>query len=564
MNDGLFGLFRRGRLAGIAPVLLALAVAGCGGDDADERVAAVPAGGYQTFSGGPPGGTAVVIPPEGREPDNLNPLTFNSTPAYQVVHLLFRALAKRDTTLSDYEPDLARSWELGPDSTTLTLRLREDVKWHDDVPVTAEDVVFTIERQKDPRTASPRRGDVARVVSAEAVDSFTVQVELERPGPSTVNALLETVPVPKHLLDTIPPERMSFAAFSRNPVGNALFRFGEWRAGQDLSVVANPDAPEGRPALDRVMLRFVPDVNAAMTELLSGQADMVKVPPEQAERVRGSDRVELHSAPRVRPAWIAWNTDRWPVNDPTVRRALLMGVNRPELAEALFGDEELAALSPIPETVRQHQREIRPIPYDPQRARQLLVQAGWRDADGDGILEKGGRPLRVEVEYNAGDPLRQDALIAMQAMLRRIGVDLVPRPYESTAWVDRLRKREFQGSFWGWGWGPGVMGPNAEMVFHSRSIPPGGPNFAGYSNPRVDALVDSLLVTFDPARASRMWAQLEQQVINDAVYAPIFLDPEYYGVNRRIENVKFRGIEWWEDVPYWYIPQEERLPRDRP
>jgi peptide/nickel transport system substrate-binding protein len=151
----------------------------------------------------------------------------------------------------------------------------------------------------------------------------------------------------------------------------------------------------------------------------------------------------------------------------------------------------------------------------------------------------------------------------MQAQLRRVGVDLVPRSYERTTWVERLRGREFTGSFWGWGWGPGVMGPNAEMLFHSRSIPPNGPNFAGYRNPRVDALIDSILVMNDSTRARGLWRSLEQQVIDDAVYAPIFLDPEFYAVNDRFANVKFRGPEWWEDVIFWSVPADKRLPRDR-
>jgi hypothetical protein len=107
----------------------------------------------------------------------------------------------------------------------------------------------------------------------------------------------------------------------------------------------------------------------------------------------------------------------------------------------------------------------------------------------------------VEVEFSASDPIRGDMLVAMQAQLRRVGVDMLPRSYERTTWVERLRGREFTGSFWGWGWGPGVMGPNAEMLFHSRSIPPNGPNFAGYRNPRVDALIDSILVMNDSTRA---------------------------------------------------------------
>ena len=544
--------------------LALLLAAACGGGD-DDRAAGVeppPPGGYQTISGGPPGGTLVVLAE--REPDNLNPLTYNSKPAGDVTHLIFRTLARRDTTLSDYKPDLAQSWELGPDSSSVILNLRRDVRWHDGRPVTAEDVVFTIRRQMEEATASPRQSDVSAVESVEARDSFTVVANLKRPGPYAVNALLEVMPVPKHILGDVPPSQLAAHPFGRNPVGNGLFRFGDWRPGQQITLAANEQAPEGRPALDRIVMRFIPDMNARITELLAGQGDLLeKLPADQRERVATGGNVEVHSAAKVRPAWIAWNTRQAPLDDVRVRRALLMGIDRKGLVRGLFGESGEVAESPIPARLKEHNPNVRPIPYNPAQAAQLLEAAGWRDTNGDGIREKNGRPLRIEVDYNTSDQTRADMLVAMQAGLRKIGVDLVPKPYESTTWVQRLRSGEFQGSFWGWGWGPGVVGPNAEAVFHSRSAKPGSPNFAGYRNPRVDALIDSALVTFDPATSKRLWAEFEQAVVDDAVYAPIFLDPELSAVNERFENVKFRGIEWWEDAPYWYIPQNRRLPRDR-
>jgi peptide/nickel transport system substrate-binding protein len=548
----------RPRILPIALVLLAALGACKGGARAPEQEAQS-AGEAKTFGGGPPGGVLVVL--ADREPDELNPLTYNSNPAFQAVRLMFRALARRDSTLSNYAPDLALSWNLEPDST-LVLQLRHDAKWHDGVPVTAEDVVFTIERQKDPATASPRLPDVVAVTHVEARDSFTVAVRLSRTGPYTINALLEVVPAPKHLLGDVPPEKMRFSGFGQKPVGNGFYRFRDWRAGQQLVLDANPEMPEGRASLDRVILRFIPDVNAAITELLAGQGDMMRVPADQKSRLEGAANVKLYHAPRVRPAWIAWNTRVPPLDDVRVRRALLMAIDRESIVKALFGGEGEAALSPIPSGLKEHSPSVRPIPYDPAEAKRLLDEAGWRETP-SGVRAKNGKPLRLQVDYISSDLTRQDVLVAAQSMLAKVGVELMPRAYESTAWVDRLRNREFQGSLWGWGWGPGVVGPNAETVFSSKSIPPRGVNFASYSNPRVDALIDSALVTRDTTKERAIWQQLEQTLIDDAVYAPLYLDPELYAVNARIHNVKFRGIEWWEDVPYWYIPVNERLPRDR-
>jgi peptide/nickel transport system substrate-binding protein len=514
-----------------------------------------------TLGGGPTGGVLIVL--ADREPDQLNPLTYSSNPAYQAVQLMFRPLARRDSTLSGYAPDLARSWEMQDDST-LVLVLRDDVHWHDGVRVTADDVVFTIERQRDAATASPRRADVSAVTRVAARDSVTVAVTLARTGLYTVNSLLEVVTVPRHLLGDVPAAELRNAPFGRSPVGNGFYRFAGWTAGQSLTLDADARKPDGRAAIERIIMRFVPEMNAAVTQLLAGQGDLIaKLPPEQKPRMQQAANVDVHLGPRVRPAWIAWNTRRPPLDDVRVRQALLMGIDRDALARGLFGDVGEPAYSPVPTVLREHDPGVTPVPYDPDGARRLLAEAGWRDANAAGVLQRGGQPLRIEVDFISTDPERRDVLVAMQSMLRRIGVDLAPRAYESSTWVQRLRDGNFAGSFWGWGWGPGVMGPNAEMVFHSRSVPPGGPNFAAARNPRIDALLDRVLVVRDSGEARNIWRELEQLMIDDAVYAPIYMDPELFAVHSRFRNVRFRGIEWFEDVPYWYIEPGDRLGRDR-
>ncbi|HEX5724956.1 MAG TPA: ABC transporter substrate-binding protein [Longimicrobiaceae bacterium] len=550
-----------------AVTVLALAAGACGGgnggDDkeAGGRSAAdeAPDRDYGTFGGGPPGGTLVVLW-EG-EPDNLNPITYDANPAYQVVHLVFRALGRRDSTLSRYEPDFLERWEQR-DPNTVVLHVRPGIRWHDGVPTSARDIVFTLERQKDEAVASTRAGDVEAVESVRMLDSMSVEVRLSRTGPATLNSLLEVVPAPAHLLDSIPPGRLRFAAFNSRPVGNGLFRFERWDKGQQVVVVANPDAPRP-PSLQRIVVRVVPDASARLTGLLNNEGDLLKPSAEQVAQIRNSSNVALHSAAKVRPAWIAWNVTKAPVNDVRVRRAFLMAINRPQLATAMFGTDSAAALSPLAPRLWEHGADVRPIPYDPAGAQRLLQEAGWVDTNGDGVREKGGQPLRLEVEYSSADPVRADALVFMQQEVRKVGIDLAPRPYERTTWVSRLRARDFVGSFWGWGWGPGVVGPNAKMIFHSGSIPPNGPNFAGYRNPQVDQLIDAVIVEGDSGRARAAWRQIEQALIDDAVYAPIFLDPEFYAANARFRNVRFRGPEWWEDVIYWWIPEDQRLPRDR-
>ena len=545
----------RALLVTFAAVLLTA----CGGDDSRDNVDAG-SGEHNTLGGGPPGGVLVVM--ADREPDQLNPLTFSSTPGYHAVHLMFRALAMRDSTLSGYAPDLARSWRMESDST-LIIELRNDVYWHDSTRVTADDVVFTIERQRDPLTASPRRGDVLAVTSVTARDSFTVAAKMNRNSIYAINALLEVVPVPKHLLEGVAPAELKNAPFSRSPVGNGFYRFTSWTPAQQLVMDVNANKPDGRAAIDRIIMRFTPDMSAALTQMLSNQGDLLRLPADQREQMANAANVEVYKAPRVRPAWLTWNTRRAPLDDVRVRRALLMAIDRDALVRGMFGEVGEAATSPIPAVLREHTPSVRAIPFDTAGAKRLLAEAGFRDTNNDGIVERNGQPLRIEVEYIASDQTRRDVLVAIQSMLRRVGVDIAPRAYESSTWVQHLREGTYAGSFWGWGWGPGVVGPNAEMIFHSKSIPPAGPNFAALRNPRIDQLIDAVIIATDTTAARAQWAELEQLMIDEAVYAPIYMDPELFAVHARFRNVKFRGIEWTEDVPYWYVEPSQLLPRDR-
>ncbi|HEX6913313.1 MAG TPA: ABC transporter substrate-binding protein, partial [Longimicrobium sp.] len=367
---------RRGSSAA-SVLVVSMALAACGGGDrggaggaarggaGDEGVGA----GHPTFTGAAPGGTMIFLA-EG-DADDLNPLTFDNTQSYQIVHLLFRALARRDSTLSNYVPDLLEGWEQ-PDSATVILRVRPNLRWHDGRPVTAEDIVFTIERQQDSLTASPRQADVASVASARVVDPMTAEVKLNRTGPSTLNALLEVIPVPRHLLQNVAPAQMRFDPFGQRPVGNGLFRFESWQKGQQIVVVANPDAPDRRPALDRIVVRVVPDATARLTQLLNGQADAAKVAPEQREQIERGRGVRLETAAQVRPGWIAFNQAKAPANDPAVRRAFLMGINREAIVRAQFGEHGTPALSPIAPGLREHSADVRPIAYDANAARQTL------------------------------------------------------------------------------------------------------------------------------------------------------------------------------------------------
>jgi peptide/nickel transport system substrate-binding protein len=326
------------RGAGALAVCAALGAAACGGGGGDAGGGAeaekAPPGGYQTFGGGPPGGTLIVL--WDREPDNLNPLTFDASPSYNLVHLMFRALARRDSTLSNYVPDLLESWQVNGSTVVMQGAPRPQVARREAGDRGRRGVHHRA--PEDENVGSPRKPDVEGVESVRMVDSMTVEARLSRMSPAAVNALLEVIPVPKHILKDVAPAQMRFHSFGREPVGNGLYRFGRWEQGKQVTVNANTTALGGRPSIDRIIVRNVPEPSARLTSLLNGEGDLAKVSADQKGRVESSQAVKLHHTPRVRPGWIAWNVDKEPVSDIRVRQAFLMSINRPALVRGLLGD----------------------------------------------------------------------------------------------------------------------------------------------------------------------------------------------------------------------------------
>ncbi|MEX0893170.1 MAG: ABC transporter substrate-binding protein, partial [Gemmatimonadota bacterium] len=297
----------------------------------------------------------------------------------------------------ELQPALAESWELLAD-TGVVFHLRPDVHWHDGVPTRAGDVAFTFARAMDPATGYPSADYFARWSEPRVVDSLTVRFTWEPHAEALAGVPFLPV-MPAHLLDRIPADRMRQAAFNRAPVGNGPFRFVEYRAGDRWVFAANDDFPEalgGRPWIDRLVWRVIPEAAAQEVELRTSNAHMILSP-------RAPELAELDALPGIRAivrpgrqyGFVAWNGQRPPLDDPAVRRALTMALDRERMIEGLrsgYGEPAVGPIGPFHWSVDEG---LEPLPQDPAAARTLLEEAGIRDRDGDGYREDAaGAPLR--------------------------------------------------------------------------------------------------------------------------------------------------------------------------
>ncbi|HKJ93450.1 MAG TPA: ABC transporter substrate-binding protein [Longimicrobiales bacterium] len=533
---------RPGRTALVFLAVLAALVAGC-----DRTVKGVEAHEPPRY-----GGTAVVAGPS--DLSAMNPLVSSEAWADEVLRFaLFMPLIRYDAKLG-YEPYLAQSWEMTGD-TGVVFHLRHDVRWQDGQPTTAYDVAFTYERAQDPATGFPNTEYFEYWHGVQVLDSFTVRFTFE-PHAEPLAGLPFTPIAPKHLLDTIPPDRMRRAAFNLAPVGNGPFRYVSHRANDRWVFEANPDFPEalgGRPYLDRFVWRVVPDNTAQLAELQAGDVDVALSPPMDAVRsAAAAAHVRLVQHPSRRYAFVGWNGLRPPLNDPRVRRALTMAIDRQAMVDAFRNGLGQVAVGPVMPWHWAFDHDLPPLPFDPDSARALLAAAGYQDRDGDGVVENAaGQPFRIELKVVANNATNMNIAEVIRANLAAVGVQVTTRPVEATTLISDVTSpdRNFDAFEFGW---DGDFRLNLRNQFHSAEI--GGPyQFASYRNPVVDSILDEANRITHRAQALPLWYRLQRILRDQQPWTFLYYQPQVFLVRDRLHDASMDIRGALVNLPKWWV-----------
>ena len=514
------------------------------------------------------GGTAVVGA-IGEISGGMNALAANDYVAVQhqqFVHLM--TLISYDERLSPV-PYLAESWEVNDSETELTFRLRRDVLWHDGERTDAHDVAFTYLRATDPRTAFPNAGYwdlyVAGQDGVEVLDDFTVRIHL-RPHADYMDPWRTVAILPEHLLGEVPPEEILLHPYgTRCPVGNGPFVFLEHRLQDRWVFEANPVFPEelgGRPYLDRLVYRVIPEQATLLTELLTEGIDVYIGPStEQASRIDDDPDLELRRFASRNYGFIAWNARRPQLADRRVRRAFTLATDRRQIVDALLGGHGRVANSGVPPFHWAYDPQVADTPFDPDEARRLLDEAGWIDRNGDGVRERSdGLRLRVSVKYNQGNQLRQDIAVIMQAQLAAVGAEVRPELVEWSTLLDQIFNpavRDFDGVVMVWATDFKL---DETDLFHSDRID--GPTaLAGIRSPTLDRYLDTLRLVTDRAQARRLWLEYQTLLEEEHPYTFVYFPPATAGVNERLRNVVMDARGEWVKVKDWWIEPSARRTR---
>ena len=501
------------------------------------------------------GGTAVVAAPA--DITGVNPLIDGATAfGEDVLDAMFLQLFEEQPDFADgpptFAPELATSWQWSDDERTLAVELRADVVWSDGTPLTAEDVVWTWRLQTDERIAWAYGDAKEAIESVEAIDEHRLRVRFASASTTRLAELNQGHILPRHRWRDLPIERWHEGAgwFVDNLVVSGPFRLASWQPDQQFELERNPSYHrQGFPRLDRVVFRIVPEPNNRLTQLLTGAVDFVgQVPAADAARIdRGADtRVESYWARQYN--FVHWNAARPRFAAIQARQAMTLAIDRQRIVDTLgFGRAKVAS-SPIPSTIWAHRGEPGPWPQDPARAADLLAEIGWRDADGDGVLDRDGERFSFELLTPSSSRLRTDAAVMIQADLRRIGVEARVRQIEFTTMTAKLRSREFDAAVSAFNIDTSL---DLTYAFHSGSIDD-GLNFGGYSNAEVDRLIEAARSSRDPAEMGRLLWRIQGILHHEQPFTFLWEPQRLNGVSRRLRGVRpnplstlFAIEEWW-------------------
>lgn len=547
------------RLCAVA--ILALSAAGCAGDT-------------RTANAKAKGGTLVVS--VGGDPETLLPPLASTTTGQMIGDLVYDRLAEIGDSLntagdSGFQPRLAKSWAWSGDSLSIAFHLNPAARWHDGVPVRAKDVAFTWKLYSDTANGSPFAATIASIDSVSERDSLTAVVWFAERSPMQFYDAVNTMSIlPAHALAGLAGPALRTASLARSPVGSGRFRFVKWNAGQSIELKADTANYLGRPGLDRVIMTIAPDFSTALTRLLGGEADLLEqVPAASIPDIAKDTSVRAVLAPGLDYNFVQFNL-RHPkrrdrphplFGDRGLRRALTMALDRRAIVRNAYDSLADVAVGPTVRAYPTTDPALRQIPFSTDASLRLLDSLGWKDRNGDGVLDRNGVPLQFTLGVPATSKSRNTMAAVIQEQLRQVGVRMNIDLLDISAFVDRQSRRDFDAMLGGWHVEPSPGGIR-QTWGSAGSKAKGGTNYGSYENPRLDAHVDSALASGNLEARRAHFSAAYQEIIDDAPAIWLAEPKRVMAIHRRIDTAGLRPDAWWANLAKWSIPPDRRIARD--
>lgn len=504
----------------------------------------------------------------------LLPVVSQSTLERDIFDQIFLKLAEIGTaenTVGDsgFEPQLARSWEW-TDPLTLVFHLDPRARWHDSVPVTAADVAFTFDAYTDTVVNSPDRSVLAHIASVTAIDSLTAAFRFrDRYNEMFYDAVYHMRILPAHLLASVPRDQWVTAAFGRAPIGDGPYRFVRWIPNDRVELVADSTFFLGRPYIRRLEWRFVDDFPTAMTQLVAGDVDAIQVllSPTNIERATAAGHLKTYPYAGSTYGFLRFNlrangdaAQPHPIlADRDVRRALVLATDRERMAQSVYGGTAKVPPAPISQLWKALWfPDLAVPPYDTVQADRLLEQRGWRDTDGDGVRDRDGRKLALDITVTSTSAVRKQYAQLLQEQLRAVGVQVTIDEMDNRAADERLRAGRFDAAVESWQTDPA---PTSAIPQHwTRG---GSQNYGHFDDPAFDRQIARAVAATNENAARAAWHAALEILAQDPPAIVLNAPDMVAAVDQRVSGVRIRPDSWWALLRLWRIPPQQLNDRDR-
>lgn len=534
--------------------------------------------------------------------EKINPIVTNDATASGIMLYIFENLLEIDRVTYELKPLIAKSLpEISEDHLTYTFELKENVTFSDGAPLTGEDIIFTVKVIKNPFSdAQALRNYFNDVKSVELVDGnkYKVKFIMSKPYFRAIYSIGDLEIIPKHILDLDNlndkftwteleaaqksfdskkfPEMQRFADFinsqevsrdAKYVVGSGPYILDKWITGQSVTLKRNENywnKSELPHYPDKLIFKTIKDQNAAVVAAKNKEIDEMQViqPVDFVENVKNPEDYKLRKALVIEPSYnyIAWNNSSQLFSDKRVRWAMSYAINRKDIIDKIVYGMGTPIQSHVFLKSKYLNTNLPEIPYDINKAKQLLTEAGWKDTDGDGIIDKVIDGKKVDFKFtftNNTNPKRKKVILILIEQLRQIGIEASIQEYEWSVFLDKIKKHQYDACFAGWQLS--VTPDDPYQIFHSTQAVGEGSNYFSYDNPASDKLLEENRVEFDDVKRKEILDKWQKIVYDDQPVTFLWSEPVRYLYSDRYNNARWYAYPDSPLLNEWWVPGSRQL-----
>lgn len=499
---------------------------GTGGAPAGQGTASVSQPSGTTGEGEPKrGGTLITM--GHTDVAGLSPEDASPTVEWSLVVQIHNSLLQVDENY-ELQPLLAERYEAAESGLEYTFTLRKGVKFHDGQEFTAEDAKYTYEWYMNPDNTSTSRTSFAGVKSIDAKDNYTVVVTMSEPNAAFLIRAATTFILPARYHREVGQEKYRTA-----PIGTGAFKLKEWRSAEYTLLEAFEDHFRGRPYLDAYRLNVVPEPSVRAIALETGEADtsVWQLAVDDNLKFEQSGNFTIFKAPSVSVNHFPLNNNRPQLADKAVRQAMMYAIDREAVINDIFrGTAVLATANLAPVLTFWYNKDVKQYPYDPEQAKKILDDAGWKAGAG-GVREKNGTKLSFTVAVITGDQARRPEAEVVQQYLQAVGIEM--KIIENPDTSGGMRRDELDAALYNWTYGGSGGEPDASVTLRSD----GFNNFSKYKNPRMDELLAAGLKEVDRVKRKTIYDEVQKIVAEDVPFLYMMYWQWYTVFSKRVKGL---------------------------